>query len=65
MANVEMTILGCDFLAFHNLQLDFTDMLPVGPHVIGWHHEHVSSIGWLIWHGCRRSGGGAVGGPGL
>ena len=36
-----MAILGCDFLAFYGLQLDFTDMLLVNPHVLGWHHEHI------------------------
>ena len=41
VANVEMAILGCDFLAFHDLQLDFTEMLLVDPHVIGSHDEHV------------------------
>ena len=41
VANVEMAILGCDFLAFHGLQLDFTEMLLVDPHVIGLHNECV------------------------
>ena len=41
VANVEMAILGCDFLAFHGLQLDFTEMLLVDPHVIGSHDERV------------------------
>ena len=36
-----MAILGCDFLAFHGLQLDFTEMLLVDPHVIGSHDERV------------------------
>ena len=36
-----MTILSCDFLTFHGLQLDFKDILLVELHVIGWHHEHV------------------------
>ena len=36
-----MAMLGCDFLAFHGLQLDFTEMLLVDPHVIGSYNEHV------------------------
>ena len=36
-----MAILGCDFLAFHGLQLDFTEMLLVDFHVIGSHDQHV------------------------
>ena len=36
-----MAILGCDFLAFHGLQLDFTEMLLLHPHVIRSHDEHV------------------------
>ena len=36
-----MAILGCNFLAFHGLQLDFTEMLLADLHVIGSHDEHV------------------------
>ena len=36
-----MATLGCDFLAFHGLQLDFIKMLLVDPHVIGLHGERV------------------------
>ena len=42
-----MAILGCDFLEFHGLQLDFTVMLLVDPHVIGSHNEHVIQGTWL------------------
>ena len=41
VANLEMAILGCDFLVFHGLQLDFTEMLLVDHHVIGSHDERV------------------------
>ena len=41
VANVELAILGCDFLAFHGVQLNFAEMLLVDPHVISSHDEHV------------------------